>query len=234
MPPKVNFLQFQKFFSPFCPKTPFLKIRLFDCFFLCSSGPFLLVIVPSSSSEISYFSCFSSSYFSSSSSVFLLFSIFLLPSSLFPLFIANSFSNYSSVLVLANLSFFVWPFFFLILLLFCSGFACSCCWYCLEKPSLLLGVSFVFDFSFLGGAKGQVRWPFGPPHLPLNPPYLSVLVCKMILLFCLLKIQQKSCLPLKQDIFAGLLNVCLAFFLSFSFLSFLLYLFLSVFHLTCP
>ena len=34
---------------------------------------------------------------------------------------------------------------------------------------------FVFCFCFLfcvfGGFKGQVRWPKGPPHLALNPPY---------------------------------------------------------------
>ena len=28
---------------------------------------------------------------------------------------------------------------------------------------------------FFGGFKGQVRWPFGPPHLALNPPYLFFL-----------------------------------------------------------
>ena len=38
---------------------------------------------------------------------------------------------------------------------------------------------FLFFFCFLGflwffveGFKGQVRWPVGPPHLALNPPYL--------------------------------------------------------------
>ena len=30
---------------------------------------------------------------------------------------------------------------------------------------------FVFLFCFFGGFKGQVRWPKGPPHLALNPPY---------------------------------------------------------------
>ena len=31
---------------------------------------------------------------------------------------------------------------------------------------------FCFCFCvFLGGFKGQVRWPEGPPHLALNPPY---------------------------------------------------------------
>ena len=26
-------------------------------------------------------------------------------------------------------------------------------------------------FCFFGGFKGHVRWPKGPPHLALNPPY---------------------------------------------------------------
>ena len=46
------------------------------------------------------------------------------------------------------------------------------------KPSLFVFFfCFVFVFVFflfflLGGFKGQVRWPEGPPHLALNPPYL--------------------------------------------------------------
>ena len=28
-----------------------------------------------------------------------------------------------------------------------------------------------FVLCFFGGFKGQVRWPEGPPHLALNPPY---------------------------------------------------------------
>ena len=32
-------------------------------------------------------------------------------------------------------------------------------------------VLFVVFFCFFGGFKGQVRWPKGPPHLALNPPY---------------------------------------------------------------
>ena len=50
------------------------------------------------------------------------------------------------------------------------------------KPSLFVFLFlfcfcfFVFFFGFflLGGFKGQVRWPEGPPHLALNPPYLFV------------------------------------------------------------
>ena len=35
----------------------------------------------------------------------------------------------------------------------------------------------VFFLVFFGGFKGQVRWPKGPPHLALNPPYLFCLFC---------------------------------------------------------
>ena len=31
---------------------------------------------------------------------------------------------------------------------------------------------FCYSCAFFGGFKGQVRWPEGPPHLALNPPYL--------------------------------------------------------------
>ena len=33
------------------------------------------------------------------------------------------------------------------------------------------GFFFFLVFCFFGGFKGQVRWPEGPPHLALNPPY---------------------------------------------------------------
>ena len=36
---------------------------------------------------------------------------------------------------------------------------------------------FCFCFCFFRGFKGQVRWPEGPPHLALNPPYWFFLVC---------------------------------------------------------
>ena len=44
-----------------------------------------------------------------------------------------------------------------------------------------LGFCFLFDFDFSGGFKGQVRWPKGPPHLALNPPYF---VCFFVFLLC--------------------------------------------------
>ena len=45
---------------------------------------------------------------------------------------------------------------------------------------LFLSFSFLFLFFclfFLGGFKGQVRWPEGPPHLALNPPYNFIFLC---------------------------------------------------------
>ena len=58
------------------------------------------------------------------------------------------------------------------------------------KPSLFLFLflffvlCFVFLF-FFGGFKGQVRWPKGPPHLALNPPYLFLLFfCFVFFWFC--------------------------------------------------
>ena len=58
---------------------------------------------------------------------------------------------------------FVFVFFFFFLLFLCSCFFCFC--FCF------------FLFCFFGGFKGQVRWPKGPPHLALKPPF--------VLVFCL-------------------------------------------------
>ena len=63
-------------------------------------------------------------------------------------------------------------FLFLFFLLFlCSCFFCFCFCSC-----------FCF-LLFFGGFKGQVRWPKGPPHLALNPPYFFVFVFFCFLLF---------------------------------------------------
>ena len=43
---------------------------------------------------------------------------------------------------------------------------------------------FLFCFSFFGGFKGQVRWPKGPPHLALNPPFSLFFVCLFFFCFC--------------------------------------------------
>ena len=65
-------------------------------------------------------------------------------------------------------------FVFVFLLVFCL----------LEGLRALYPLYFLFlVFLSLGGFKGQVRWPKGPPHLALNPPYfLLVFFCFFYLL----------------------------------------------------
>ena len=73
----------------------------------------------------------------------------------------------------------------------------------------------VFDFFvsvFFGGFKGQVRWPKGPPHLALNPPYLFIFVflffCFFFFFLCLFFIcflnRKTLFFPLKKAIFVYL------------------------------
>ena len=44
---------------------------------------------------------------------------------------------------------------------------------------------FFFSFCFFGGFKGQVRWPKGPPHLALKPPFLVFVFLFCVVLFFL-------------------------------------------------
>ena len=106
-------------------------------------------------------------------------------------------------LALLTLSLFFWPF-LLLFFLFSMFFTSSCCiffhrssFYVLVIVSLVSGflvfvLCYLLDLCFLfvvlvffGGFKGQVRWPQGPPHLALNPPYLIyfVWVCFLFVLF---------------------------------------------------
>ena len=80
-------------------------------------------------------------------------------------------------------------FFFVVLLLFL--FCLLCYWFCFLFCFLFFFSYFIFFcslfvlfFVFFGGLKGQVRWPKGPPHLALNPPYFLVLFI-VLLFFCL-------------------------------------------------
>ena len=57
--------------------------------------------------------------------------------------------------------------FLCLFLFFCVAFVSVVCVLFLV---LWLDVVFFLLF-FFGGFKGQVRWPEGPPHLALNPPY---------------------------------------------------------------
>ena len=82
------------------------------------------------------------------------------------------------------------------------------------KPSLFF--CFVFFCFFFGGFKGQVRWPKGPPHLALNPPYLFLLffVC-LFFWFCFWLFNTKKTLffPRKGH-FLFIFSVSLSFSLS--------------------
>ena len=55
-----------------------------------------------------------------------------------------------------------------------------CCWIGFGVGSCF---AFVFFVCFFGGFKGQVRWPKGPPHLALNPPYFLFVFCFWFLFF---------------------------------------------------
>ena len=94
---------------------------------------------------------------------------------------------------------------------------------------------FVFLFVFFGGFKGQVRWPEGPPHLALNPPYFICFVFFCFLFFCFFLffvfyflfvffvcfclffvfgfVSKKPVFPPKQGIFCVFCFLCLPLFL---------------------
>ena len=59
------------------------------------------------------------------------------------------------------------------LLIFCFVFLFVFPFFCFPFCFLL--------FVFLGGFKGQARWPKGPPHLALNPSYS---ICFCFFVFC--------------------------------------------------
>ena len=71
------------------------------------------------------------------------------------------------------------------------------------KPSFFLFVFLVvfFCFLFFWRVKGQVRWPKGPPHLALNPPYLFLLLFCFVFCFFGCLIQKRPCFPLEKGIF---------------------------------
>ena len=62
--------------------------------------------------------------------------------------------------------------FFVFSCFFCFFFFLFFFWFC------------CFVLFFFGGFKGHVRWPEGPPHLALNPPYLFFCFCFVFVLFC--------------------------------------------------
>ena len=88
------------------------------------------------------------------------------------------------------------------------------------KPSLFFCFCFFccFLFVFFGGFKGQVRWPKGPPHLALNPPYLFFLFFGFwffsLLCFLCLLIDKKPVFPPRKGHFLFIFNVSPSFSLN--------------------
>ena len=85
----------------------------------------------------------------------------------------------------------------------CVCFSMLCC-FCFCFVCFVIGFAFLFCFLFsfffcflfvflfvlffcfvsFGGFKGQVRWPKGPPHLALNPPYFFGFCFLFVVFFC--------------------------------------------------
>ena len=57
-----------------------------------------------------------------------------------------------------------------------------------------------FCWFFFGGFKAQVRWPEGPPHLALNPPYFFFFVW-FFLFFVFFNAKKNLVFPLEKGIF---------------------------------
>ena len=101
------------------------------------------------------------------------------------------------------------------------------------KPSLFVICFCCFLFLFFvlfvfleGLIKGQVRWPKGPPHLALNPPY-SFFICFcfcFLIHFLSLLLIENPVFPPKKRFFVYFL--CFSFFLPQPFLTLPLFLFL--------
>ena len=92
------------------------------------------------------------------------------------------------------------------------------------KPSLFLFVFWVVSFFlflffvFFGGFKGEVRWPKGPPHLALNPPYFLFVFLFLFfpcLPFCVSFHRKTLFPPPKKGILGFFLSVSLCFSLAF-------------------
>ena len=95
-------------------------------------------------------------------------------------------------------------------------FLCFCLMFFLIFPFCL----FLFLF-YLGWFKGQVRWPKGPPHLALNPPFfLFLCVCVFFFLFFFffflsLLFIEKTVVPGKKGHVCLISSVSLCFSLAF-------------------
>ena len=95
--------------------------------------------------------------------------------------------------------FFCFFLFFFVFVFFCFLF----CFFC-----------FLF-LVFFGGFKGQVRWPEGPPHLALNPPYSFIYFSFSFCLFFLsLLLLENPVVPPEKGIFLFIFCVSLSFSLN--------------------
>ena len=87
------------------------------------------------------------------------------------------------------------------------------------KPSLFFCFCFfVVLFVFFGGFKGQVRWPKGPPHLALNPPYF-LFVFLLLFVFFLVPCLSLLLIDKKKPVFFPLEKGIFCLFSMFLFLS---------------
>ena len=66
---------------------------------------------------------------------------------------------------------------------FCCFFGGASFFFCFFLFGFFCFFWVFFLVFFVGGFKGQVRWPKGPPHLALNPPYFFFCFC-FCSLFC--------------------------------------------------
>ena len=95
------------------------------------------------------------------------------------------FGRFRCLVFLCLFFFFCFGLFFLVCFVFVLLLDCFWCWLlfcfcCLFFLFFFFVFCLFLFFVFFGGFKGQVRWPKGPPHLALNPPYV---IC-FVFLFC--------------------------------------------------
>ena len=84
------------------------------------------------------------------------------------------------------------------------------------KPSLSLFCVFCFVLFFVFSFWRVVRWPKGPPHLALHPPYLFLLfflICFFCFVFWLVT-TKNLVFPLEKGHFLFIFSVSLSFSLS--------------------
>ena len=111
-------------------------------------------------------------------------------------------------------------------------------WFILFFFQFLFSFLFVFFFVFFlffEGFKGQLRWPEGPPHLALNPPYLFLGFVSVFLSFPVLI--ENPVFPLKRAFlfsFECLTLFLLCLFGSSPFLTFYFSVSLFVFSFFLP